>query len=69
MPGRASYQPRVKHQFVAKMRDLGYLVEQQQEIISSIMGILVAHAEELTELRTALDEIAKRQPSSFFTKV
>lgn len=65
MPGRASYQPRSKHSFVVKMRELGYLVEQQQESISMLMGVSIAQAEELSALQERMRILEARQPSTF----
>lgn len=62
---RGNYQARTKPGFVLKMRELGYLVEQQQETISMLMGLLVAQAEEINALEARVREIEARQPTVF----
>jgi hypothetical protein len=62
---RATYQARTKPAFVLKMRELGYLVEQQQETVSMLMGLVVAQAEELLALERRVKEIEGRQPAVF----
>jgi hypothetical protein len=49
--GRNNYQARTKPHFVAKMRELGYMVEQQQETLTMLMGLLVSQAEEIELLK------------------
>lgn len=65
--GRSNYQPRMKPHFVAKMRELGYMVEQQQETITMLMGILVSTAEELELLKERTKVLETKQPSTFLT--
>jgi hypothetical protein len=65
MPGKAAYQPRAKHTFIVKMRELGYLVEQQQESISILMGLSVAQAEEIADMQVRVKKLEARQPSAF----
>lgn len=62
---RGTYQARTKPGFVLKMRELGYLVEQQQETISMLMGLVVAQAEEINALEVRVREIEARQPTVF----
>jgi hypothetical protein len=65
MPGKSAYQPRAKHSFIVKMRELGYLVEQQQESISVLMGLSIAQAEEILAAQARIKKLEERQPYSF----
>lgn len=65
MSGRGSYQTRPKPNFVLKMRELGYMVEAQQETISMLMGLTASMAEEIDLLRERVKLIEGRQPAVF----
>jgi hypothetical protein len=66
MPGgRGGYALRNKHLFVLGMRELGYMVEQQQETSAMMMGLIVALGEEIEMLRARIAVIEGAQPSSF----
>ena len=63
--GRTNYQPRAKPHFVVKMRELGYMVEQQQETITMMMGLMVAQAEEVELLKARAKVLESKQPATF----
>ncbi|MEQ1572774.1 MAG: hypothetical protein ABL993_00875 [Vicinamibacterales bacterium] len=63
--GRSAYQARTKPSFVLKMRDLGYMVEQQQETIQMLSGLVVSMAEEIDSNQQRITALETRQPAVF----
>ena len=63
--GKESYQPRNKADFVSRMRGLKYMVEQQQETISMLMGVTASLAGELSDLTDRVAQLETRQPANF----
>jgi hypothetical protein len=63
--GRGAYQHRTKPSFVVKLRELGYLVEQNQETTAMLLGVVLAQAEEIDALIARVKVVETRQPSGF----
>ena len=65
MSGKSSCSPKTKSAFVGGLQALGYTVEQQGEITATLLGVVLAQAEEIQSLTERLQKVEKRMPSSF----
>lgn len=63
--GRRAFQPRSRPQLIARLRELGFTIEAQQELITTLAGTVVALAEEVDALDERLKAQEQRQPSTF----
>jgi len=60
-PGKAGYQPLTKAQAVIRLRELGYLVQQQQNDLQMLLGVVTAQAGEIDNLTVRLTELENRK--------
>lgn len=63
--GRGGCAPRSKAQFVQALQALGYTVTSQGEIISTLLGVVQAQAEEIDSMKDRLLKLENRMPTQF----
>lgn len=69
MSGKKNPKPNVvmlsKPQLIAKLRTLGYAVDQQAETVSTLMATVAAQADLIVDMQARLLLLETRQPTSF----
>lgn len=62
--GKAGYQPLKKAQAIIRLRELGYQVQQQQNDIEMLLGVVTAQAGEIDNLTARVTEIENRKSTT-----